>query len=161
MEVELCTYKNLHCYLTSMKGLVLSGKHRLGSRDSGKEITHGVEYSCAVLRFVAGPWSKCDVELLDTLNLWPQPRSAITTGVGLVHRLGNEVIMSEVRMVCCSTIQTHHGIHSLTLLLLLKIAMEFGVWGMATGSELNTVMTDPVANCIKKLATISGGPAGV
>jgi hypothetical protein len=54
VEVEHGTYENLHCYLTSMKGLVLSAKQRLGSSDSGKEILHGVEYSRAVLWFVAG-----------------------------------------------------------------------------------------------------------
>jgi hypothetical protein len=61
VEVELCTYENLHCYLTCMKSLVLSAKHRLESSDSGKEIMHGFEYPRAVLRFVAGPWSECDV----------------------------------------------------------------------------------------------------
>jgi hypothetical protein len=54
--------------------------------------------------------------------------------------------MSEVRMVHCSIIQTHQGTHSLTLLLLLKMAMNFGLWGVATGSELDTVMIDPVAS---------------
>jgi hypothetical protein len=54
--------------------------------------------------------------------------------------------MSEVRMVRCSIIPTHPGIHSLTLLLLLKMAMGFGVWEVATGSELDTVMIDRVAS---------------
>jgi hypothetical protein len=55
VEVELGTYRNLHCYFASMRVLVLSAKHRLESSDSGKEILHGVEYSRASLRFVAGP----------------------------------------------------------------------------------------------------------
>jgi hypothetical protein len=57
--------------------------------------------------------------------------------------------MSEVRMVRCRIIRTRHGIHSLTLILLLKMAMKLGVWEVATGFVLDTIMIDSVASLEK------------
>jgi hypothetical protein len=144
VEVELGTFEGLRGYLTSMNKLLQSKKHRVTNSPSGKEIMRGVEHSCAVLRIVAGLWSEGDIELPDAVNLWPQPRSVMTP-TGLVHRLGNEAIVSEVRMVHFSVLQMHWGTQSPTLLLLLRTVMEFGPWRESTGPELDSVMANPVA----------------
>jgi hypothetical protein len=145
VEVELGTYEGLRRYLTSMNNLVHPEKHRLTSSESGQQVIRGVEHSRAVLQFVAGLWPERDVELPNAIKLWPQPQSAMTSGLGLVHRLGNDAIVSEVRMVNFSVLQMYQGVESPTLLLLLKNAMEFGPWGDSTGSELDNVIADPVA----------------
>lgn len=106
VEMELGTFEGLRRYLTSMNKLIQSEKHRLTSSKSGQEIMRGVEHSCAVLRVVAGLWSEGNIELPDAVNLSPQPRSAMTP-TGHLHRLGNEAIMSEVRMVHFSILQMY------------------------------------------------------
>jgi hypothetical protein len=144
VEVELGTFEGLRRYLTSMNKLVQCEKHRLINSVSGKAIMRGVDHSRAVLRIVAGLWSEGDIELPDAVNLWPQHPSAMTP-TGRVHRLGNDAIVSEVRMVHFSVLQMHQDIQSPTLLLLLRTVMEFGPWRESTGSEMDTFMVDPVA----------------